>query len=219
VFAGVIALGFATVENVLYYGRAVGEAGVGALLIIFFMRGILSPFAHVTFTSMTGIGIGIARESHNTLVRFIAPVIGYFVAVFLHAFWNGMAYVGGMRGFILGYIFLEVPFFLIFIGFAFYIMRRQNKILKEMLALDIARGVIPKDHGDIAVSAFRSSAWLIGGIFNGKFLPRSRYLRAIGKLGLSYWHIQRATAAQGQTASFQQNPLLRDEVIKWRDKV
>lgn len=219
VFAGVIALGFSTVENVLYYGRAIGDAGIGGLVILFFMRGILSPFAHVTFTAMTGIGCGIARESHNTLVRVIAPVVGYFFAVFLHALWNGMAVIFGLEGFLLGYLLLEIPFFLIFVGFSFYIMWRQNKILKEMLAIDIARGLIPKEHGETAVSAFKSSGWLIGGLFNGKFLPRSRYLRAIGKLGLSYWHIQRATAAQGQTGSFQQNPILREEVMKWRDKV
>ena len=98
-------------------------------------------------------------------------------------------------------------------------MWRQGKILKDMLAIDIARGLIPKEHGETAVSAFKSTGWLLGGIFNGKFLPRSRYLRSMGKLGLSYWHIQRATAAQGQTGSFQQNPILREEVLKWRDKV
>ena len=219
VFAGVIALGFATVENVLYYGRAFGGGGVAGLAILFFVRGILSPFAHVTFTAMTGIGVGIARESHNMAIRLIAPVIGYFGAVFLHALWNGMAVMFGLEGFILGYIILEIPFFLIFVGFAFFVMWRQNKILKEMLAIDIARGLIPKEHGDKAISAFKSTGWLIGGIFSGKFLPRSRYLRAMGKLGLSYWHIQRATAAQGQTGSFQQNPILREEVLKWRDKV
>ncbi len=219
VFAGVIALGFATVENVLYYGSAFGGGGVGGLAILFFVRGILSPFAHVTFTAMTGIGCGIARESHNTLVRIVAPVIGYFAAVFLHALWNGMAVLFGLEGFILGYLVLEIPFFLIFVGFAFYIMWRQNKILKEMLAIDIARGLIPKEHGEKAVSAFKSSGWLIGGLFSGKYRPRSRYLRAIGKLGLSYWHIQRATAAQGHTGSFQQNPILREEVLKWRDQV
>ncbi len=219
VFAGVIALGFATVENVLYYGRAVGGGGVAGLTVLFVMRGILSPFAHVTFTAMTGIGCGIARESHNTFVRIIAPIIGYCAAVFLHALWNGMAVILGLEGFLLGYLVLEIPLFLIFIGFSFYIMWRQNKILKEMLANDISRGLIPKEHGDKAVSAFKSSGWLIGGLFSGKFLPRSRYLRAIGKLGLSYWHIQRATAAQGQTGSFQQNPILREEVLKWRDKV
>lgn len=219
VFAGVIALGFATVENVLYYGRAVGDAGVGGLIVLFVVRGIMSPFAHVTFTAMTGIGCGIARESHNKVLRIVMPVLGYCGAVFLHALWNGMAVFGGIQGFFLAYFVLEIPFFLIFTGFALYIMYRQNKILKDMLAIDVARGLIPKEHVDTATSAFKSSGWLISGLFGGKFRARSRYLRAIGKLGLSYWHIQRATAAQGQTGSFQQNPILREEVLKWRDRV
>ena len=206
-------------ENVQYYGRALGQAGFGGLILLFFMRGILSPFAHVTFTSMTGIGCGIARESHRPFVRILAPILGYCGAVFLHALWNGMAILGGFESFLIGYLVIEIPFFLIFVGFAFYVMHRQNKILKDMLAMDIARGLIPKEHAETAVSAFKSSAWLIGGLFSGKFRPRSRYLRALGKLGLSYWHIQRATAAQGQTGSFQQNPILREEVLKWRDQV
>lgn len=223
VFAGVIALGFATVENVLYYGRAFGSGGMEMLMFLFVLRGIMSPFAHVSFTAMIGIGCGIARESHNTLVKIIMPVLGYFGAVLLHALWNGMATFlsafFGLGGFLIGYIVIEIPFFLIFVGFAFYVMYRQGKILKDMLAIDIARGLIPQEHGDKAVSAFKSTGWLLSGLFNGKFLPRSRYLRALGKLGLSYWHIQRATAAQGQTGSFQQNPILREEVLKWRDKV
>lgn len=223
VFGGVIALGFATVENVLYYGRAFGSAGIEMLMFLFVLRGIMSPFAHVTFTAMTGIGCGIARESHNSFVKIIMPVVGYFGAVLLHAIWNGMATFlsafFGIGGFFIGYILIEIPFFLIFVGFSFYVMHRQGKILKEMLAIDIARGLIPQEHGEKAISAFRSTGWLLAGIFNGKFLPRSRYLRAMGKLGLSYWHIQRATAAQGQTGSFQQNPVLREEVLKWRDKV
>jgi RsiW-degrading membrane proteinase PrsW (M82 family) len=219
VFAGVIALGFATVENVLYYGRALGSGGLAALVVIFVMRGVLSPFAHVTFTSITGIGCGIARESHNTFVKLLMPFLGYCGAVALHMLWNMMATLGGFGGFLLGYFIIELPFFLIFIGFAGYIMYRQNKILKEMLALDIARGLIPQEHAKTATSVFKSTGWLLSGLFSGKFRARSRYMRAIGSLGLSYWHIQRATAAQGQTASFQQNPLLREEVLAWRDKV
>ncbi len=219
VFAGVIALGFATVENVLYYGRALGAGGFGGLAVLFVLRGIMSPFAHVTFTCMTGIGCGIARESHNTLVKIALPVVGYIVAVALHAIWNGVAVVAGIEGFLVAYVIFQIPFFLIFVGFSLYIMWRQNKILKEMLAIDIARGLIPAEHGKTATSAFKSSGWILGGLFNGKFRARSRYMRALGKLGLSYWHIQRATAAQGQTGSFQQNPILREEVLKWRDQV
>lgn len=219
VFAGVIALGFATVENVLYYGRALDGGGLPALIFVFVLRGIMSPFAHVTFTAMTGIGCGIARESHNTAVKVLMPFLGYLGAVALHAIWNGMAVLGGTEGFLKMYFIGEIPLFLIFVGFSLYVMRRQNKILKEMLAIDVARNLISQENLDIATSAFRSSGWLISGLFSGKFKARNRYLRAVGKLGLSYWHIQRATRAQGETASFQQNPLLREEVLKWRDKV
>ena len=219
VFAGVIALGFATVENVLYYGRAIGMGGLGGLIVLFFLRGILSPFAHVTFTSMTGIGCGISRESHNTIIKILMPMLGYICAVALHAFWNGMAMLLGFEGFLLGYFLLEIPFFIIFVVFCGLIMWRQNRILKEMLAIDVARGLIPEDHMKKATSAFLSTAWVTGGLFAGKYRARRKYCRAIGKLGLSYWHIQRATAAQGHTGSFQQNPILRDEVLKWRDQV
>ncbi|MBV9242461.1 MAG: PrsW family intramembrane metalloprotease [Acidobacteria bacterium] len=246
VFAGVIALGFATVENVLYYGNGINSAaasgGLASFLLLFVLRGILSPFAHVTFTSMTGIGCGISRESHNGFVKFVMPVVGYFGAVTLHAIWNGLGFVVtnimiaagltttcrniglggdniGLCGFFTGYLVLEVPLFLILLFIAWRIMRRQRRILNEMLALDVARGLIPEEHAKIATSAFKSTSWLASGLFGGKYLARSRYLRAIGKLGLSYWHIQRATVAHGQTASFQQNPLLRDEVLRWREAV
>jgi len=219
VFAGVIALGFATVENVLYYGRALAMSGLPALVVLMVLRGIMSPFAHVTFTAMTGIGVGIARESHNTFVKILFPILGYIGAVLLHAFWNGMAVFFGFEIFLVGYFILEIPFFLIFVGFSLYIMWRQNRILKEMLAIDVARGLIPEEDALRARSAFSGTFWVIGGLFQGKYRARRKYLRAIGKLGLSYWHIQRATAAQGHTGSFQQNPILREEVLKWRDQV
>lgn len=72
---------------------------------------------------------------------------------------------GGMQGFIIGYVIFKVPFFLIFVGSAIYIMRRQNKILKEMLTIDVARGLISQQHLQIATSAFRSSFWILGGVF------------------------------------------------------
>jgi RsiW-degrading membrane proteinase PrsW (M82 family) len=224
VFAGTIALGFATVENVLYYGGILLEGTPRMIVLLFILRGILSPFAHVTFTSMTGIGCGIARESHNTFVRILMPILGYGCAVLLHFIWNLMATILRVEDLFVGswyygYLFVQVPFFVIFICFAGYVMHRQNKILKDMLAIDVARNLIPEEHLKKATSAFGSTFWLLEGIFSGKFTARNKYLRAVGKLGLSYWHIQRATAAQGQTGSFQQNPILREEVLKWRDKV
>jgi hypothetical protein len=191
---------------------------------------------------MTGIGCGISRESHNGFVRFIMPIVGWAVAVILHGIWNGLgiiitiliyslglepmcATIGlggqnlGLCGFFTFYLILEVPLFFFFLIFSFFIMRRQRRILNDMLALDMARGLITPEQLATITSVYKSSKWLLGGLFSGKFLARSRFQRAVGKLGLSYWHIQRATAAQGQTGSFQQNPILRDEVLRWRDKI
>jgi RsiW-degrading membrane proteinase PrsW (M82 family) len=251
VFGGIIALGFATVENVLYYGRgidnAISEHGLTSsaamsFLFLFALRGILSPWAHVTFTAMTGIGVGLARESHNMFVKLAAPVAGYVAAVILHMIWNGMGIIvtllivgmgfapacesvglGGeyisLCGFFTMYLLFEIPLFLLFVGFAFWIMRRQRRILDDMLAIDIARGLLTKEDLARTCTFFRSMFWIWGGLMSGKAMARYRYTRAVSKLGLSYWHIQRATKAQGHTASFQQNPLLRDEVLRWRDKI
>ncbi len=251
VFGGLIALGFATVENVLYYGRGIDDAisqygltssAALSFLFLFALRGILSPWAHVTFTAMIGIGFGISRESHNMFVKLAMPVLGYIFAVVLHGIWNGMGIVitlaiigfgmapacesiglGGqlisLCGFFTLYLIFEIPLFLLFVGFAFWVMRRQRRILDEMLAIDIARGLLTKEDLDRTCTFFTSMIWIWSGLFNGKMLARYRYTRAVSKLGLSYWHIQRATRAQGQTASFQQNPLLRDEVLRWRTKI
>jgi RsiW-degrading membrane proteinase PrsW (M82 family) len=223
VYGGVIGLGFATVENVLYYGRGL-YGGADMLVYLLLVRGIMSPFIHTTFTAMTGIGCGISRESHNTFVKLIMPIVGYCGAVALHMAWNGgiatlSQILFGGSGFYIAYAILAVPFFLLFIGFCAYIMRRQNKILREMLAIDVAQGVLSDDQFKTATSAFKSTGWLFGGVFGGKFFPRWKFLRAVGKLGLSYWHIQRANAAQGQTGSFKTNPILRQQVIDLRDKV
>ena len=81
-----VGLGFAMTENIQYYGRAVTQAGGGADSG-FILRGALAP-SHPMFTSLTGIGLGLARQSRNALVRHCAclwPV----AAISMHAIWNG----------------------------------------------------------------------------------------------------------------------------------
>jgi RsiW-degrading membrane proteinase PrsW (M82 family) len=218
VYAGVIALGFATVENVFYYGRALVAEGPSALASIFILRGVLSPFAHVTFTAMTGIGCGLARESHNLAIRFLMPLLGYGGAVILHAIWNGVASFGG-GPFLVWYVIFEVPFFLLFVGFLIYIARREINILQKMLSVEVAGGLITAQHLNIATSTFKRTAWIFSAVGGQKFFARRQYLRALSKLGLSYWHVERANAAQSQTRSLPQIPILRNEIIRLRDLV
>src|SRR5687768_4614180 len=101
VYAAMAGLGFAMTENIQYYGRAVTQGGGETLTFVFVLRGFLAPFSHPLFTSMTGIGLGLARQSTNLAVKFITPVIGLATAISLHAIWNGSAVLFGGPGFLL----------------------------------------------------------------------------------------------------------------------
>src|SRR5688572_32555044 len=43
------------------------------------------------FTSLTGIGLGLSRQSNNILVKLLTPIVGLMMAIFMHSIWNGSA--------------------------------------------------------------------------------------------------------------------------------
>jgi RsiW-degrading membrane proteinase PrsW (M82 family) len=214
VYAGVVALGFATVENVLYYGRITAKAGAGGLIFVFILRGILGPFSHSVFTSMTGIGCGIARQSHNTLVRLGAPLGGYLAAVFLHSLWNTLAgLVDGPLAFLAVYLLIWVPLFLAFFALTLLMAHRESRLIRRKLELEVATGLISAEQADIAGSWLRRVRWLLSSLRDFKRLTaRRHFLYAATRLALCYDHVERATAAGGQTMSLGQIPIFRKEL-------
>jgi len=142
VYAAMVGLGFAMTENIQYYGRAVLQAGGGGLTLVFIIRGALAPFSHPMFTSLTGIGLGLARQSRNTIVKIITPVFGLLAAISMHSIWNGSAVIFGPGGFILAYILIMVPaFFIMFVVIALA-LRREGQIVREFLTPDFQAGLI-----------------------------------------------------------------------------
>ena len=137
VYAGMVAAGFAFTENILYFGRAFAEAepqsATTAVLAVFVLRGLLSPFAHPLFTAMTGIGAGIASNSRNPFVRIAAVLLGYAMAVTLHALWNGSAALQGGEAVMGVYGFVMLPLFLAMIGLVVWQRRREQRIVIEQL--------------------------------------------------------------------------------------
>ncbi|MBL8149651.1 MAG: PrsW family intramembrane metalloprotease [Blastocatellia bacterium] len=220
VYAGVIALGFATVENVLYYGRSFNQAGGVGLIFILFLRGVLSPFAHTLFTAMTGIGCGIARETHNKALKIAMPILGYFGAVFLHCLWNTIASLVGIGGFLIAYFIIWVPLFLIFFGVMIYMAKREVGIIKQMLAVEVARGLISPQQLELVGSSLSRMNWLISSLGDWKkFNARRHFLRAVTKLAFCYWHVARASAANNQTKSLPLIPKFQAEVADLKGKI
>lgn len=144
VYAGVTAAGFAFMENVFYFGKAFADGGfVGAskgVLLVLVLRGVLTPFAHPLFTSMTGIGLGIASLARTRRGAWLAGITGYLLAVTVHAVWNGAAALGSGLDFFGVYFTIMVPIFLGTVLLVLWQRRREQRIVASQLPAIAANG-------------------------------------------------------------------------------
>lgn len=198
IYATFVAIGFAATENVIYYGRALAE-DQATLAFTFVLRGVIAPWGHPLYTSMVGIGLGIARESHRKWVRWISPLMGFGAAAFLHALWNGSATLADAMG-APGLFLLLLPLWLIFVlAFVIIVISlvvRRGRIIRAHLLDEVALGHITERELDIVCSAFGGLvAWFKKGARGTEFV------RAVARLGLSKWHTARAIRGQNKTYS------------------
>ena len=145
IYASMAALGFAMTENILYYGKAAAAGGSGALTLTLIIRGFFAPFSHPLFTSLTGIGLGLARQSTNVVVKLITPIVGLLMAIFMHSIWNGSAVFGGGGIFVLTYLLVMVPAFIIMLVVISFALRREGQVVRQYLVVDLERGVLTRE--------------------------------------------------------------------------
>jgi len=148
VIAGVTATGFAFTENILYLGTAFGTdqltggRGIASVTAAtFFVRVIMSPFAHPLFTTMTGIGFGIAALSGDgrRLRRVLLPLGGLLLAMGMHALWNGSASFGPF-GFFAVYGGFMMPAFGLMTWLVIWTRQRELRTVREELPAYVAAG-------------------------------------------------------------------------------
>lgn len=147
-YAGMVGIGFAFVENILYLAAAyngtdgMGPGGTEALTTTFVLRCLVSPFAHPLFTTFIGVGVGIAVGSRSGAVRWLAPLGGYVLAVVTHALWNGSAFIG-FGGFVVVYVVLMVPALAGMLALALWARRYEQRMLTAALGDAAHRGLLP----------------------------------------------------------------------------
>jgi RsiW-degrading membrane proteinase PrsW (M82 family) len=149
VYAGMVGVGFAFTENILYLASAynstdgVGPGGVDALTGTFVLRCLASPFAHPLFTACTGIGVGIAVGARSRTTRIVAPLAGYVCAVAAHAVWNTST-VFGPGNFVTVYVILMAPLFVAAVALSVWVRRSEGRMLAGALADAARRGLLPE---------------------------------------------------------------------------
>ncbi|WP_129545521.1 PrsW family glutamic-type intramembrane protease [Arthrobacter dokdonensis] len=134
VYAGMVAAGFAFTENILYFGQAFKDSGghAGGLVGIFVMRGLMSPFAHVMFTSALGACVGYAARHGGTAMVLGAWAVGLVPAMLLHGLWNSLTFIHG--NFFVLYLVLQVPVFVLFIAGIVLLRRAEARLTRRRLA-------------------------------------------------------------------------------------
>jgi RsiW-degrading membrane proteinase PrsW (M82 family) len=106
IYAAMVGLGFAMVENVGYYINAFvspDHGGAALLGYTFVLRGLLSPLLHPIFTSMTGLGVAYAADHRHGGKWAVA--LGLLAAMTLHGTWNGLS-LYGTAGLVAGYLIM-----------------------------------------------------------------------------------------------------------------
>ncbi|MER5716754.1 PrsW family glutamic-type intramembrane protease [Streptomyces sp. NPDC002132] len=150
VIAGVTATGFAFTENILYLGTAFGtdqlsgDSGIASVTAAtFFVRVIMSPFAHPLFTVLTGIGFGIAALSGEgrRVRKVLLPLGGLLLAMGMHALWNGSSVLGAW-GFFAVYGAFMVPAFGVLTWLVVWTRQRELGTVREELPAYAAAGWI-----------------------------------------------------------------------------
>ncbi|HKQ71362.1 MAG TPA: PrsW family intramembrane metalloprotease, partial [Polyangiaceae bacterium] len=208
------ALGFAATENVMYYSRAALNESLGhqagAFTTAFILRGVLSPWGHPLYTSMTGIGFGIARETDKKWLRWMAPIFGYMFAAFLHAVWNGAATISGML------VMLMLPLWLLFnlafFGIICWLVVRKGRIIRQNLTDEVLMGTLTQQELNLICSPIGRLRATFG---HGGAVGR-RFVAHGARLGLCKWHAARAMKGKKETISIGFIVPLRQELSRLR---
>jgi RsiW-degrading membrane proteinase PrsW (M82 family) len=212
IYATFAALGFAAVENIIYYSNAAREGGdvlIGTVVV----RGILGPWGHPLYTSMTGIGFGVARETNKTWLKWLAPLGGYMFAAFLHSTWNTAATLSNTL------VLLMLPlwflFVLAFFGLVIWLVRRKGKIIRDHLRDEVLMGNLTPWELELITSPIgrMKATFNYGGRAGRKFID------AAARLALSKWHTGRATQGRKLTVSADMILPLRQDLHRLRADV
>jgi RsiW-degrading membrane proteinase PrsW (M82 family) len=198
IYAAMVGLGFAMMENIGYYIAALVRPSIGGVSLLgatFVLRGILAPLAHPIFTSMTGIGVAYAATHRR---GGWAVGVGLLAAMTLHGLWNGLS-AYGLRGIILAYGLLACVL-VVLIAVIVADRRRIVRLIRRFLPAYQADGLVtPADLRMLCRLRERRAARAWARRVGGRPAARAmaNYQLAATELALAHQRAERGTLAAG----------------------
>lgn len=222
VYGALAGLGFATVENILYYVRA------ESIVATFWVRGIVAGVgSHAAYSAIFGAGLGAFRVMRTGGLRYIILVASMALAMFVHFVWNsvGQLFLAGVQSGVealflripLQALVVNVPFFIAMLVTAVFALRHESKLIKEYLSTE-DRSIVKEEDLEFLLPARRRvwREWKL--LFGGKFsdyMKVTKRNKLLIRLAFEKWHM-RAETGIGDHETAQGHAV---EVIELRKKL
>ncbi len=189
IYGAMVGMGFAMIENIYYFVTVYNEGGAEAWGMNIFMRGIIFGLNHALFTSMTGLGIALARMSTQRLMRFAAPIGGWMAAMFLHFLHNAAVSTGSAL--CLAALISDwggVTMVLVIIVWA---LLQERRWLKQYLAEEVSYYTLTVSQYKITCSSHQRAQYNLNQLLThgpGAYLASLRFFRKCSELAYKKHH-------------------------------
>ncbi|WP_198392693.1 PrsW family intramembrane metalloprotease [Brevibacterium yomogidense] len=149
-YGSLIGAGFAFTENLIYLSGAYTSAQAGGLIMLFFMRCVMSPLLHSSFSALAGLSIGFAARRGQWWMVALMWIPGLIAGMFLHGLWNGMASLPltGLAS-LLVMLALSLVVALGWWGTAFFLWYRETKTARESLTRYAGAGWLTEEEAQM----------------------------------------------------------------------
>lgn len=200
VVAGASGAAFAFVENIQYFLQAHAE-GTAVLGFTILGRLVLSPFIHPMATSFIGFFFAAAILKRGGGWAWTwRLLVGFLLAVAVHALWNGLATLG--TTWVLLYLLIELPLFTAWLIWVSTRGRRQLARVAAGLDAYVATGWISPEEARMVTEWYARRYARKWARKIGRPAPRElrRYLQTAGRLGLDQVNMETTGADPARIA-------------------
>jgi RsiW-degrading membrane proteinase PrsW (M82 family) len=142
VYGAMAGFGFAMTENIIYFFRARDTADVASWAIVVLGRSVAFGFNHAMFSSLAGVGCGLARYGRSRRQKAIWIGAGLGVAILAHAVHNFFLNAGNfcILSFLADWIGVVGVFVIVLVTWS-----REQAWLQAELEGEIQEGVLTQE--------------------------------------------------------------------------
>lgn len=214
IYGTMVGMGFAMVENILYYSSYFRDSGAAGWNELVLVRGMVFGLNHALYSAMTGLGIALARMSNRWPVRIGAPFLGLLAAITLHSVHNVAMFSGSLPGFLTGLTFGwgGVVLTIAIIVLSLY---QERRWMRDYLTEEVSMGTLTADEYHTVSSAVRRGRRRMGLLFRegvGPYRLAGRRYHRLSELA----YRKRHHAHFNDDASLQAIAVLRQSIVDLR---